>query len=86
MLTGISLITNASGTHYRPRSEGDNVIGSVRPSVRPFVCVSGAKGGHYRFVCFVCFVCLSVISRACADNRADAVDRLYYLIYFVLPW
>ncbi len=23
--------------HYRPRSEGDNVIGSVRPSVRPFV-------------------------------------------------
>ena len=24
---------------YRPRSEGDNVIGSVRPSVRPSVCV-----------------------------------------------
>ncbi len=23
--------------YYRPRSEGDNVIGSVRPSVRPFV-------------------------------------------------
>ncbi len=25
---------------YRPRSEGDNALGSVRPSVRPFVCLS----------------------------------------------
>ncbi len=25
---------------YRPRSEGDNVLGSVRPSVRPSVCLS----------------------------------------------
>ncbi len=24
--------------HYRPRSEGDNALGSVRPSVRPSVC------------------------------------------------
>ncbi len=38
--------------------------------------VFGAKGGHYRSEDFVC---LSVISRACADNRADAVDRI--LIY-----
>ncbi len=54
---------------YRPRSEGDNVIGSVRP----FVC-------HYRSEGFVC---LSVISRACADNRADAVDRL---LIFCKTW
>ncbi len=26
--------------NYRPRSEGDNVLGSVRPSVRPSVCPS----------------------------------------------
>ena len=25
---------------YRPRSEGDNVLGSARPSVRPSVCMS----------------------------------------------
>ncbi len=72
-----------SNHNYRPRSEGDNVIGSVRLSVRPSVCPSvcvsvralllGAKGGHYRSEGFVC---LSVISRACADNCADAVDRL----------
>ncbi len=37
------------------------------------VCLSGAKGGHYQSEGFVC---LSVISRAFADNRADAVDRL----------
>ena len=24
--------------NYRPRSEGDNALGSVRPSVCPFVC------------------------------------------------
>ncbi len=80
---------------YRPQSEGDNVIGSVHPSVRLCVCLSelsclnrltfdraqqraitvkfGAKGGHYRSKGHVC---LSVISRACADNCADAVDRL----------
>ncbi len=34
------------------------------------------KGGHYRSEGFVC---LFVISRACADNRADAVDRLLIL-------
>ncbi len=33
----------------------------------------GAKGGHYQSESFVC---LSVISKACVDNRADAVDRL----------
>ena len=52
---------------YRPRSEGDNVIGSVRPSVRPFVCLSSLPVRGF---------CLSVIIRACADNSADAVDRL----------
>ncbi len=34
--------------YYRPRSEGDNALGSVRLSVRPSVCLS---------------VCLSVLSR-----------------------
>ncbi len=29
------------------------------------------------------FVCLSVISVACADNLADAVDQL--LIHFIIP-
>ncbi len=61
---------------YRPRSEGDNVLGSVRPSVRPSVCL---------------FVCLCVLQSVClcacnqwayADNRADAVDRL--LIKFMI--
>ena len=41
----------------------------------------GAKGGHYRSEGFVC---LSVISRACADNRADAVDRLLIKVKFAL--
>ena len=27
-------------TDYRPRSKGDNTFGHVRPSVRPFVCLS----------------------------------------------
>ncbi len=58
---------------YRPRSEGDNVIGSIRPSVR----LCEAKGGHYQSEGYVC---LSVISRACADNRVDAVDRLLIFI------
>ncbi len=62
---------------YRPRSEGDNVLGSVRPSVRlsdrPFVC---------QFVQpllpepFTSQRCLSVCQLACADYCAEAVDRL----------
>ncbi len=61
--------------NYRPRSEGDNVLGSVRPSV----CLSvrslplswlnrvqqRAKRGHYQSEVFVCVL----------NNRADAVDR-----------
>ncbi len=27
-------------SYYRPRSEGDNVLGGVRPSVRPSLCLS----------------------------------------------
>ncbi len=27
-------VTKITGHYYRPRSEGDNVLGSVRPSVR----------------------------------------------------
>ena len=41
---------------YRPQSEGDNVLGSIRTSVR--VCVRallfGVKGGHYQSEGFVC--------------------------------
>ena len=37
------------------------------------VCLSGANGSHYQSKDFVC---LSVISRACVDNRADVVDWL----------
>ncbi len=61
---------------------GDNVLGSVRPSVRLFAC---------RFVCAECSkeqkealpvqsVCLCACYQwAYADNRADAVDRLLML-------
>ena len=59
---------------------GDNVPGSVHPSIRLSVLQQkaitikfGAKDGHYRSEGFVC---LSVISGACADNLEDAVDRL----------
>ncbi len=40
---------------------------------RAIIVKFGAKGGHYRSEGFVC---MSVISRACADNHADAVDWL----------
>ncbi len=53
---------------YRPRSEGDNVLGSVRPSVRlsvrpsvrPSVCAVKSSRSHYQSKVFVC---VSVISR-----------------------
>ena len=32
------VIILADTSNYQPRSEGDNVLGSVRPSVRPPVC------------------------------------------------
>ncbi len=64
---------------YRPRSEGDNVLGSVRPSVRPSVRLSvsarlcrvrqRAKKSHYQSEEFVCV----------PNSRADAVDRLLIL-------
>ncbi len=59
---------------YRPRSEGDNVLGSVRPSVRPSVCPSVSaltleKNGR-RVIISPRY--LSV----CRLSRADAVDRL----------
>ena len=66
-------------TYYRLRSEGDNILGSVRPSVclsvrlsvRPSVRLSAlsrqrAKKSHYQFKVFVCV----------SNGRADAVDRL----------
>ncbi len=56
---------------YRPRSEGDNVLGSVRPSVRPSVRLD------VRLSLPAWGVCLCVCNQwAYADNCADAVDRL----------
>ncbi len=59
--------------NYRPRSEGDNVLGSVRPSVRPLTAepfdlrvVQRAKRSHYQSEVFVCV----------SNNHADAVDQL----------
>ena len=72
-----------------------HLVASICPSIRLCVCVClsvkfGVKGGHYWSEGFVC---LSVISWACADNLADAVDRLlfyeelivYPVIHFYLP-
>ncbi len=57
--------------NYRPRSEGDYVLGGVRPSVCLSVC---------QFVSLslpVSGVCLCVCNQwAGADYCADAVDRL----------
>ncbi len=63
--------------HYRPRSEGDNTLSSVRPSIHlsvcPFVCAlmaepvdleplsSAAKSNKSHYQCKV-FVCVSVSS------------------------
>ncbi len=68
--------------YYRPRSEGDNVLGSVRPSVRPSVSAltaepsilgarlcqvqQRAKRSYYQPKVFVCV----------SNNHVDAVDRL----------
>ncbi len=52
------------------------LVAPVHPLVCVCVCLSGVKGGHYRSEGFVC---LSVIKRACADNLADAVNRLLIL-------
>ncbi len=49
---------------------------ACRVQQRAITVKFGAKGGHYRSKGYVC---LSVISRACADNRADAVDQLFML-------
>ncbi len=80
-IPGLLIIAN----YYRPRSEGDNVLGSVRPSVRPFVCLfvrallfepfdqKGWNLTHYQSS----GVCLCVCNQwAYAGNCADAVDRL----------
>ena len=55
---------------YRPRSEEDNVLGSVRPSVRLCRVQQRAKKSYYQSRVFVCV----------SSNRMDAVDRL--LIFF----
>ncbi len=36
--------------YHRPRSEGDNALGSIRPSVRLFVCALTAEKRNYREV------------------------------------
>ena len=61
--------------YYRPRSEGDNVLGSVRLSVCPSVGPHTAEDNKSPGVCQG--VCLCVCNQwAYADNCADAVDRL----------
>ena len=60
---------------YRPRSEGDNVIGSIRPSV----CVS--LDMFVRALLFELFDLGSCNQGAYGDNLAEAVDRL--LIYYI---
>ncbi len=57
--------------------QGDNVLGSVRPSVCMSVRLSvsvrvqqRAKKGHYQSEEFVCV----------SNNRADAVDRLLMIV------
>ncbi len=55
--------------YYQPRTKGDNVQGSV--------CLSVSLCGHYWSESFVC---LSVIRGVCADDLADAVDRLLIFI------
>ncbi len=93
-LNGCVYEYNADGQNdfYRPRSEGDvYLVASICPSIRPslhFCWVQqkaitikfGVKGGHYRSEGFVC---LSLISGACADYLADAVDRLLICISLV---
>ncbi len=69
----------ASVDYYRPRSAGDNVIGSVCLSVRLFVCPSvsaltnefetkmkRAENSHYQSEVFVCV----------STNHVDAVGQL----------
>ena len=53
--------------YYRPRSEGDNVLGSVRPSdlSRLNRVQQRAKKSHYQSTEFVCV----------SNCRADVVDR-----------
>ncbi len=70
------------GQVQRSRSNVWRVAVDIRSSAcrvqqRAITVKFGANGGHYRSEGFVC---LSVISRACAYNREDAVDRL--LIYW----
>ena len=62
--------------YYRPRSEGDKALGSVRPSVRPFVCALTAKSirSHYQSKVFVC---VSSIRGAYTDKSADAVVLIF---------
>ncbi len=74
----LDLLTNRPTeiTDYRPRSEGDNALGSVRPSVRPSVCP---------FVCALTAEplpveggCLCVCNQwVYGDNRANAVNRRF---------
>ena len=59
--------------YYRPRSEGDNVLGCVRPSVRPSVSAKKSKEESLSVRGFVCV----------SNNGADAVDRLLICYLFL---
>ncbi len=56
---------------YRPRSEGDNVLGSVRPSVRPCVCL-GVPRAH------VCLSELSCLNRLTYETKMKITEKSHY--------
>ncbi len=80
-------IPHISCNVYRPRSEGDNVLGSVRPSVRlsvrPSVRLSVRLSPLSWLNRLTYDLCLCLCNQsAYADNRADAVDRLLIMQCF----
>ncbi len=56
------------GLNYRPRSEGDNVLGSVRPSV--FSLTVKSNKNHYQSKVFVCVSIISGRMRIIARMRS----------------
>ncbi len=67
---------NLATIYYRPRSEGDNALGSVRPSVCLFVlswlnCLTYKS--HYQFKVFVCVSVISGRMRKITQMRSIGV-------------
>ena len=98
LLTGLRLVWQLQRSVSTVK-QGDNALGSVRPSVRPFVCLlivlSFCKIGSKRLQqkvffpqCITSLRCLSVSVnlRAFAANFADAVDWLLMWHIFVAQY